>query len=84
MQRRGERPREVPKLRLESTVDFDATRILSCGCVICDECRAANALQTGRCNCLDLASIDADFQRVIRAWDGLPEVIRRAIVALVG
>jgi hypothetical protein len=28
--------------------------------------------------------LDADLQRVIAAWDGLPEAIRKALVALVG
>jgi hypothetical protein len=30
-----------------------------------------------------VASLDADLQRVIAAWIGLPEAIKRAISALV-
>jgi hypothetical protein len=52
--------------------------------VICEGCRAALALQTGHSNCLELASIDADLQRVIAAWHGLPAVIRKAVIALIG
>jgi hypothetical protein len=42
------------------------------------------ALQNDGSKCPDLASFDADLQRVISAWDGLPEAIRRAILALIG
>jgi hypothetical protein len=30
-----------------------------------------------------VASLDADLQRVIAAWDGLPPAIRRATLALI-
>jgi hypothetical protein len=46
--------------------------------------RAANALQYDGSVCPDLASYGADLQRVISAWDGLSEAIRRAISALAG
>ena len=68
----------------ESTSDFDATGKLPCGCVICEQCRAANALHCESFNCLSLASIDTNLQEVIAAWDGLPEAIRRAVMALIG
>ena len=32
----------------------------------------------------DLASTDADLQQLIAAWDGLPEALRRAILAMTG
>ncbi|HEX3655637.1 MAG TPA: hypothetical protein VHV55_07520 [Pirellulales bacterium] len=37
-----------------------------------------------RSNCLDVASLDTDLQRVIAAWHVLPEAIRAAIMALIG
>jgi hypothetical protein len=55
-------------------------------CCLCDNCQhpcAARALQTGGPNCHFVASLDADLQRVIAAWDGLPEAIRRATLALI-
>jgi hypothetical protein len=67
----------------EPTIDFDATGDLSCRCVICQECRAANALHSGCLTWLELASRDTDLRRVIDAWEKLPAAIRRAIVTLV-
>jgi hypothetical protein len=55
-----------------------------CGCVICEDRCAARALHSGGLNCHFLTSVDADLQRVIAAWDGLPEAIRRATLALIG
>ena len=54
-----------------------------CPCDFCQGCALANALQTDGSNCLDLASLDADLQCVISAWDGLPEVVRRIVLTLV-
>lgn len=68
---------------LEPTADFNLTGILPCGCVICEECRAALALQMARSEWLDLAPVDAGLQRVIAVWDRLPDAIRLAIAALV-
>jgi hypothetical protein len=45
--------------------------------------RAAWALYVGSSNCPALALLDADLQRVIATWDGLPEAIRKALLALV-
>jgi hypothetical protein len=47
-------------------------------------CRAANALHSGRFEWLQSALHDAELQRVIETWDALPEVIRIAVMALVG
>jgi hypothetical protein len=47
------------------------------------ESTVAPALQLKHANWLELASVDADLQRVILAWEGLPEAIRRATLALV-
>jgi hypothetical protein len=41
-------------------------------------------LQTHDSNCLNLTPIDADLQRVVGAWDGLPTHIRKTILALIG
>jgi hypothetical protein len=48
------------------------------------ECRAAKALHFCRQECLDVASIDADLQRVLDAWSRLSEAIRKVILVLVG
>jgi hypothetical protein len=62
----------------ESTVNCD------CGCVKCLPPSAARALHPGGLNCHFLASLDADLQRVIAAWDHLPVAIRKATLALIG
>ena len=62
----------------ELTVDGD------CGCVECQPPCAARALHSGGLSCQCLASLDPDLQRVIAAWDGLPAVIRKATLALIG
>jgi hypothetical protein len=41
------------------------------------------ALQTDGFRCLDVASLDADLQRIVAIWEGLPTHIRTAILALV-
>jgi hypothetical protein len=46
--------------------------------------RAGRALHADCPRWLDLASLDADLQRVIAAWGGLPEAIRTAIADLIG
>jgi hypothetical protein len=56
-------------------------------CCLCENCQdpcAARALQPGGPNCHFLSSLDADLQRVIAAWDGLPAAIRQATLALIG
>jgi hypothetical protein len=68
---------------VEPTIEFDGTDCKHGVCVNCPGCGAANALQDGRSDCPGLASIDADLQRVVGAWDRLPEHIRKAILALV-
>ena len=67
-----------PASPAESTVNRD------CGSVKCHHPCAARALHSGRLNCPYLASLDADLQRVIAAWDGLPDAIRKAVLALIG
>jgi hypothetical protein len=69
---------------IEPSGDFAASGILPCGCVICEECRAARALQNGCSTWLDLSSLDADLQSVHAAWGGLPTAIRKAVLALIG
>jgi hypothetical protein len=68
---------------IEPNGDFDATGNLPCGCVICEECRAARALRFARSNWPDLASLDVDLQSVHAVWDGLPVAIRNAVLALI-
>ncbi len=67
---------------IEPNGDFDASGILPCGCVICEGCRAARALQNGCSRWLDLSSVDADLQSVHVAWPHLPGAIRKAILSL--
>jgi hypothetical protein len=67
----------------EPTLNSAVTGNLPCGCVICDECRAANALQSGRPTWFAMASVDADLHRVIASWPTLPGPIRAAMMALV-
>jgi len=67
---------------IEPALSFNATGNLPCGCVICEECRAALALQTESLEWLAMALFDADLQRVIMVWDSLPTLIRNAILAL--
>jgi hypothetical protein len=69
---------------IEPAVDLDASGALDCGCVICEECRAAMALHPHGRDWLDLALSDSDLQCVISAWKGLAEPMRRAIRALLG
>jgi hypothetical protein len=50
--------------------------------VNCQLLCAPRALDPGGFNCHFVASLDADLQRMIAAWEGLPAAIRRAIVGL--
>jgi hypothetical protein len=68
----------------EPTCNSVASDNVACGCEKCQEARAALALHPGCFKWLELALNDADLQRVIEAWGGLPEAIRRAMLALVG
>jgi len=45
-------------------------------------CRAANALQTGRLNWLEVALNDADLEKVIHTWNKLPQSFRQAILSI--
>jgi|GEM_PF-7096905 len=68
---------------IERSNDFDATGKLPCGCVICEECRAALALQNWRLERLEVAFADAELQRVVEAWNQLSTSVRAAIAILV-
>jgi hypothetical protein len=48
-----------------------------------ESCRAAQALQTGDPDWLDLTSIGSDLQRGIATWNKLPGPIRKPTLALV-
>ena len=69
---------------IEPASDCDLNGKLDCGCVICEECRAAMALHPYGLDWLDLALSDGDLQSVIRAWKCLREPLRKAIRALLG
>jgi hypothetical protein len=69
---------------VEPNLNSDATTAGDCVCVNCPECRAAYALQDGHSDCPALAFFDADLQRVVGVWDGLPAHMRKTILALVG
>jgi hypothetical protein len=68
---------------IEPAVDFDASGKLDCGCVICEECRAAMALHSDGTDWLDLAMADADLQSVNREWSVLTAPLKAAIRALI-
>ncbi len=63
--------------------EFTATANDTCTYDFCQGWHAANALRSGHISCPVLAPSDADLQRVVGAWSGLPKNIRKAIVALV-
>ncbi len=67
-----------PASRAKSTANCD------CVCVKCLHLCAARALHSGGSNCHSVAWLDADLQRVIGAWAGLPAAIPRAMLALLG
>src|SRR5579863_5639694 len=78
------RLRRMEAAGIEPAVDFDSSGKLDCGCVICEECRAAMALHSDGTDWLDLALADADLQSVIRAWRVVAAPIKAAIRALIG
>lgn len=76
----------TPKMEaagIEPSSDLAATGKLPCGCVICEECRAALALQNWRPQWLEVTFDDPDLQRVVESWDALPAAMKAAIMALV-
>jgi hypothetical protein len=77
-------PRPLGATGFEAADESAVTADDDCPCEFCLGWRAANALQGRGSNCLDLASRDADLQRVISVWAVLPAAIRRAVVALIG
>jgi hypothetical protein len=68
----------------EPTCDSAANDDVPCACEKCRQARAALALHSGCFKWLESALNDADLRRVVAAWDGMPEAIRRALVALIG
>jgi len=67
---------------LEPRAVFDVTENHESTCVRCQEGSAAQVLHTGGIICHLMSSLDADLQRVIAAWDGLPAAILKAIATL--
>jgi hypothetical protein len=68
---------------IEPSDDFGATDSSVCDCENCQQCRAAYALHLECFKGHLLASLDADLQRVIAAWERLPESIRVAALAII-
>ena len=71
------------EMGIEPALNSDATDILPCSCVNCQQCRAARALHFGCPDWPSVASSDADLQRIIAAWDALPQAIRVAVMAVI-
>jgi hypothetical protein len=67
----------------EPTCNSAANENAACACEKCQEARAALALHPGCLKWLESALNDIDLQHVIAAWDGLPDAIRRAVMALI-
>ena len=68
---------------IEPASDFAVSPNGDCLCDFCEGWRAALALQNDGSSWLDLTQLDADLQRMISAWDMLPDAIKRAIFATV-
>ena len=64
--------------------EFAAIADDDCPCDFCQGWRAALALQTDGSDSRNLSSLDTDLQGVVATWEGLPEHIRKTILALVG
>ena len=67
----------------EPATSSEATANCESGCVERQHRSAALALHSGGSDCHCVVSLDADLQRVIAAWDGLPAAIRKATLALI-
>ncbi len=67
---------------IEPSDDFGATADSPCDCENCQQCRAAYALHLECFKGHLMASFDADLQRVVEAWDRLPEAVRKAVMVL--
>jgi len=66
----------------EPADDFDASSATLCGCVICDDCRAANALHTAGIQGHAQSPIDADLRAVAMCWERLSAAQRKKIAKL--
>lgn len=69
---------------VEPTTDIAVTPVDDCSYGDCPCCGAVNVLQVLRADCPALASLDADLQRVLAAWDGVPRHIKKTVLALIG
>jgi hypothetical protein len=69
-------------LGLEPTAEFYPRDNAASTSVICEKCRAAPALHSGRSAWLDLSSIATDLLGVVLAWEKISDPIRKAIVSL--
>jgi hypothetical protein len=66
---RGGAALQVEAAGIEPSDDFDATGSSICNCE--------------NCQGHFLASLDADLQRVMAAWERLPKAMRKAVLAIV-
>ena len=73
---------QVEDRGLEPLRNSNTTVVLPCGCVICQECRAAQALHLECPEWHELVANDIDLQAVIKGWAALPDVICKAILGL--
>jgi hypothetical protein len=69
---------------IEPAKDYDATVVLPCGWVICEEYCAANALQIKGTEGPCLTNVDPDLQFIAESWTALSVAQKKAIVTLVG
>ena len=74
--------RQVEAAGIEPGPELGATADGSCDCGNCQVCRAAYALHLECFKRHVLSSLDVDLQEVIASWEGLPILIRNAIVVL--
>ena len=66
----------------EPSLNSDVTGDCNCSCEKPQVCPPASAMHFKVGNCLDVASLDVELQRVIIAWNGLPSCIQGAILGL--
>jgi hypothetical protein len=67
---------------IEPSADFATSESGVCDCENCQECRAARALHFECFKSQFLASLDADVQRVVAAWNKLGPATRCVINTL--
>lgn len=74
---------EAEGMGFEAGDEIDGTGEADCSCDFCLRFRAARALHSACCDCLGMASADADLRTLLDGWRRLPVTIREAILTLV-